>query len=112
MFVPGLLVHGQRNIVPAETVPGGAQPGRVLGPVLGHRAHHVAANVAHQRRAGVLHGDIYRAQGVRHAQHGVADDGVMSAVAAAVAAVRGKRDACTGTTGRNRRRSRGLRRRW
>lgn len=91
--VPSLLVHGQRDIVPAEAVPGGGQPGRVLGPVPGHRAHHVGQDVAHQRRARVLHRDLYRAQGVRHAQHGAAD-GVMSVAAAASA--RGNRN--TGTT--------------
>lgn len=88
--VLGVLVHGQRDIVPAEAVPGGGQPGRVLGPVPGHRAHHVGQDVAHQRRARVLHRDLYRAQGVRHAQHGVAD-GVMS-VAAAAASARGNRN--------------------
>lgn len=78
VLVLGVLVHGQRDIVSAETVPGRGQPGRFLGPVPGHRPRHVGQDVAHQRRARVLHGDLQRAQGLRHAQRGVAD-GVMSA---------------------------------
>jgi len=47
LSVPGVFVHGQRDIVPAETVPGRGQPGRVLGPMSGHRARHVSEDVAH-----------------------------------------------------------------
>lgn len=78
--VPGVLVYGQRDIVPAEAVPGGGQSGRVLEPVSGHRTRHVGQDVAHQRRTGVLHRDLHRAQSVWYAQHGVAD-GVMNVAA-------------------------------
>lgn len=47
----------------------------------GRRAHHVGQDVAHQRRARLLHRDLHRAEGVRHAQRGVAD-GVMSTAVA------------------------------
>lgn len=93
MPVPGVLVYGQRDIVPAEAVPGRRQPGCVLGPVPGDRAHHVDEDVAHQRRARLLYRDLYWAQGVRHAQHGAAD-GVTSAAAG------GNRDTSTNSTAR------------
>lgn len=92
VLVLGVLVHGQRDIVPTETFPGRGQPGRVLGPMPGHRPRHVSQDVAHQRRACVLHGDLQRAQGVRHAQRGVAD-GVMSATPSPF--IRNHRETCS-----------------
>lgn len=60
MLVLGILVHGQRDIVSAETFSGRGQSGRVLGPVPGHRPRNVIQDVAHQRGARVLHGDFQR----------------------------------------------------
>jgi hypothetical protein len=65
--VPVVLVHGQRDLVPAEAVPRRGQQGALLGPVPAHRVPAVAQHAAHQRRAGLLHRDLHRAEGVRHA---------------------------------------------
>jgi hypothetical protein len=65
--LPVLFVHGQRDLVPAEAVPRRGQQGALLGPVSAHRVPAVTQHAAHQRRAWLLHRNLHRAEGVRHA---------------------------------------------
>lgn len=86
--VPVLLVHGQRDLVPAKTVPRRGQQGALLGPVSAHRVPTVAQHAAHQRRAWLLHRNLHRAEGVRHAPPAAAAAPHAAPVPAAAAAGR------------------------
>jgi len=83
--LPLLLVHGQRDFVPPETLPGRGQQGALLGPVPAHRGAAVAQHAAHQRRAGILHRNLHRAEGVRHAPPSAAAPAHAAPVPAAAA---------------------------
>lgn len=69
--VPVLLVHGQRDLVPAEAVPGGGLEGEVLGPMSGHSEPTLLEHAADKRGARLLYRDLHRVESVRHQQqHG------------------------------------------
>lgn len=65
--VPVLLVHGQRDQLPSEAVPGGGRQGPLLGPLSLHHQHPQRIHAQDQRRAVLLHRGLHRAEGLRSA---------------------------------------------
>lgn len=61
--VPELQLHGQRDQLPVEAVPGGGQQRQVLGPMPVDRESIELRDVANQQRARILYGDLHRTEG-------------------------------------------------
>lgn len=59
-----LLLHGQRDLLPAEALPGGGQQGAVLGPLPLHHQHSERRHAEDQRGALLLHRDLHGAESV------------------------------------------------